>query len=56
MSELGRVAYEAYCKQSDGKSLISGDQLLFWPEVPGAVRAAWDAAAAAVATEVAEED
>lgn len=56
MSELGRIAYEAYSKHSGGKSLISGVPLPFWPEVPGSVRAAWDAAALAVAAEVAEED
>lgn len=49
MSAIGRIAYEAYSRHSDGKSLVSGDLLPLWPEMPLHIRQAWDAAAGAVA-------
>ena len=52
MSDLGRIAYEAYCASSDGKSLISGAKLPLWDEQSPEIKAAWDAAAQAVAQEM----
>lgn len=44
----GRVAYEAYCKASGGKSLVSGAPLPAWDALCQEIRDAWDAAADAV--------
>ena len=49
MAELGRLAYEAYARHAGNRSLITAQMLPLWPEVPAEIRAAWDAAAAAVA-------
>lgn len=48
MSELGRIAYEAYSRDAGGRS-IHGEPLPLWPEQSDEIRAHWDAAAAAVA-------
>lgn len=48
MMELGQVAYEAYCKSSDGKSLISGAPLPTWDMLKPEIKTAWNAAAEAV--------
>lgn len=44
---LGRTAYDAYSRAASGKSLVSGDRLPSWPELPDPVRDAWIAAALA---------
>lgn len=44
----GRIAYEAYCKSSGGKSLVSGDALPCWDALKPEIRAAWCAAAEAL--------
>lgn len=44
----GKVAYEAYRQQGDGKSLISGAELPGWDALPAVIREAWNAAAQAV--------
>lgn len=49
MSMIGRIAYEAYSRHSEGRSLVNGDPLPLWPEMPLHIRQAWDAAAEAVA-------
>lgn len=49
MSELGRIAYEAFNRQA-------GNLAPFWPEVPEPVRVMWDAAADAVAQAQIETD
>lgn len=41
MDELGRIAYETYCAWSEGKSLVSGDDLPAWPDLPQSIRDAW---------------
>lgn len=51
MSKFGRAAYEGYSRASDHKSLITGDPLPLWPELPEPVRLAWDAAGSAVVAE-----
>lgn len=45
----GKVAYDAYCKAAGGKSLVSGQKLPEFEEQPAQIRAAWEAAADAVA-------
>lgn len=47
-SEPGKVAYGGYCVASDGKSLISGEDLPSWEALPVQIREAWRAAADAV--------
>lgn len=49
MIDLGKVAYEAYCQNSGGVSLVSGAKLPVWEELKPEIRSAWDAAAQAVA-------
>lgn len=44
----GEVAYRAYCKFSNGKSLVTREQLPTWDQLSNIIREAWDAAAAAV--------
>lgn len=48
MIDPGRVAYEAYCKHSDNKSLVSGVELPNWEETSQPIQDAWRAAATAV--------
>jgi hypothetical protein len=38
----GKIAYEACRKQSGGKSLISGDELPTWEELPPNIQRAWE--------------
>jgi hypothetical protein len=45
---LGKVAYEAYCTQSGGVSLISSARLPVWEMLKPEIQTAWAAAAAAV--------
>lgn len=44
----GQVAYEGYCADTDGKSLVSGAVLPAWADLPEPVRHAWEAAGRAV--------
>lgn len=55
MIDLGKVAYEAYCESSGGKSLVSGATLPTWEDLKPEIRAAWDAAAQAVASKFRSE-
>lgn len=48
MKSPGQIAYEGYCKASDGKSLISGAILPEWDELTPEIKGAWEAAAEAV--------
>lgn len=45
---LGEVAYEAYRKHADGKSLITGLGIPHWGALSAEVQAGWEAAGAAV--------
>lgn len=45
---MGQIAYEAYCEQSGGVSLISGAKLPCWDEQKLEIKEAWAAAALAV--------
>ena len=46
--EWGEIAYEAYRRESGGVSLVSGDPIPEWDELPAAIRYAWNEAAQAV--------
>ena len=48
----GQVAFEAYVAFSNGKSLVSGDDIPGWDALSGIIQQAWEAAAFAVMTEV----
>lgn len=50
--EGGRLAYDAYCKQAGGRSLISGDKLPEFAALKQEIREAWAASYIAVAGEV----
>ena len=49
MGSLGQIAYEAYCKQTGGRSAVTGAPLPTWDQQSDAIKAAWEAAAQAVA-------
>ena len=46
--DFGEIAYEAYCKASKNKSLISGAKLPKWKDVRPDIKSAWRDSAAAV--------
>lgn len=46
---FGKIAYDAYRDKSGGKSLVSGEPIPVWPELPETIRMAWEAAGDAVA-------
>lgn len=46
--DLGAIAYNAYRDTTGGVSLVTGDPLPGWDELPDPIRNAWDAAANAV--------
>ena len=48
MPDYGKIAYEAYCQCSGGKSLVSGAKLPPWEELSPEIRRAWEWAADAV--------
>lgn len=48
----GQVAYEGYAESSGNVSLISGAELPRWDALTPAIQDGWEAAGAAVATEV----
>lgn len=47
----GKLAYDAYCKQTGGVSLISGDKLPEFDALKPPIREAWAASYIAVALE-----
>lgn len=51
MVDFAKIAYEAYRTFSDGKSLVSGQDIPPFEDLPSQIRAAWDAAARAVVDE-----
>ena len=48
MTDQGKANYEGYREESLGVSLVSGDPLPAWGDLPAAIRRAWDAGALAV--------
>jgi len=51
---LGQAAYEAYCTQTGGRSLATGDDLPLWDVLESKYKDAWVAAARAVEALVGE--
>lgn len=51
MKTKGEIAYKGYCYSSNYKSLISGQQLPSWENLPDNIKEAWNAAAAEVEKE-----
>lgn len=49
---LGKLAYDAYCTQTGGVSLVSGETLPQWDGLTGGLQDAWIAAARAVEAHV----
>jgi hypothetical protein len=54
--ELGRTAYEGYCRASEGRSLVSGAQLPAFEVLPANIQTAWAAAAMAVRDHLAQQE
>lgn len=52
MKTFGQVGYDAYVNFAGGKSLITGQPLPKWDELPGDVKSAWEAAGGAIVSEV----
>lgn len=50
--KLAQIAYDAYCQQTGGVSLISGDKLPAFDALKTSIQDAWFAAAEAVAESV----
>lgn len=44
----GKIAYDAYCEETGGVSLISGDKLPKFEDLKQSIKDAWAAAASAV--------
>jgi hypothetical protein len=51
MNDLGRVAYDAFCKQV-GLTTTKGESFPLWDELPDRRRVAWRVAATAVAAAI----
>jgi hypothetical protein len=51
VTSLGQVAYDAYCKSTHGRSLISGDRLPMFRDLKPEIQRAWEEAGKAVAAE-----
>lgn len=45
---IGQICYEAYCKHTNWKSLISGADLPQWKDLKKEIQEAWHSAAHAV--------
>ena len=52
MPDLAKVAYDAYVKAAGGVSLVSGEPLPEFDQLPENIRQAWDASSQAVARAV----
>lgn len=52
MSDLAKIAYDAYVKAAGGKSLVSGEPLPAFEDLPQEIQWAWDASSQAVAREL----
>jgi hypothetical protein len=49
---LGQIGYDAYCKFTDNKSLVSGAELPAFDKLPVRIQEAWEKAGQAVAASV----
>lgn len=48
MVNYGKIAYDAYCEQTNWKSLVSGADLPQWDALKPEIQEAWEASARAV--------
>jgi hypothetical protein len=48
MTELGMIAYNAYCRSTGGVSAVTGAKLPDWNEQSPEIRTAWNVAADAL--------
>ncbi len=48
---MGEIAYAAYRDYTGGKSLVSGQPIPEWADLPTVIQSAWNAAGEAVITE-----
>jgi len=55
MERYAKVAYEAYRAHTGGKSLVSGQPLPTWADLPEKIREAWVVAVDAACDELAED-
>lgn len=53
---FGQMAYEAYFRASEGKSLISGAPLPTWEQQDPRIQSAWETAAGAVVASLIADD
>lgn len=53
---LGNIGYDAYCKFTDNKSLISGAELPAFENLKTPIQEAWEKAGQAVAASVGRAD
>lgn len=53
--KLGKLAYDAYCTQTGGVSLVSGETLPPWDGLTAALQTAWISAARTVEANVREQ-
>jgi len=51
---IAQSGYEAYCNYTGWKSVITGDPLPQWSQLPGGVVNAWFAAAKAISLKMAD--
>lgn len=56
MINLGKLAYEAYCKSTGGKSAVTGAELPAWDDQSPEIQEAWEAAAQAAVLMVTRVD
>jgi len=50
--KIGKIGYDAYCKQTGGVSLISGDKLPEFEVLKQSIKDAWAAAGIAISLHI----
>lgn len=56
MKSFGHIAYDAYVAAAGGVSLVSGQLLPAWSDLPQKIQATWEAAATAIRSNFAPVD
>lgn len=56
IEHLAKIAYDAYCRRTGGKSAVTGDFLPAFDETPELVQSAWYAAAEAIYEQLEKDD
>ncbi len=54
--KVAKIAYEAYCRSTGGKSLVTGDTLPIWEDLPVDICVAWIESSQAVVKSVKRND